>query len=83
MSERDPIEYLLNAMEQAAQEDEPHKHDYAGKRVAVLAAIADLRKDAERYRWIRLSLNNLYGASNEQLDAHIDAAIRQTGDGPR
>jgi hypothetical protein len=34
--------YLLNAMENAAAEDNPFEHDYAGKRAAVLAYVADL-----------------------------------------
>lgn len=45
---RDPIEYLLNAMEHAAQQDRPAEHDYRGKRLAVLAAIRELRGDLAR-----------------------------------
>lgn len=43
MSELDPIEYLLNAMENAGAQDDPSKHDYSGKRKKVLEAIRDLR----------------------------------------
>ena len=31
MSVRDPIEYLINAMEHAAQQQTPAEHDYAGE----------------------------------------------------
>ena len=42
-TERDPIEYLINAMEDAGQKKSPFQHGYYDKRLAVLAAIKELR----------------------------------------
>ena len=47
MSERDPIEYLLNAMERAGQVASPAKCGYGDKRRAVLAAITTLRAERD------------------------------------
>mgnify|MGYP003393774748 CR=1 FL=1 len=41
---RDPIEYLLNAMENAGQQENPADHGYRDKRAAVLSAITELRR---------------------------------------
>ena len=45
--------------------------------------IARLREDAERYRWLRsyrgTSIDDVYmHGGNEELDAAIDAAIKET-----
>jgi hypothetical protein len=47
---------------------------------ALSAQVAELRKDAERYRWLRTDRHILMGMafySNEELDATIDAALRR------
>lgn len=36
------FEYLLNGMENASAQDEPHRHGYGDKRKAVLAYVAKL-----------------------------------------
>lgn len=43
----DPIEYLLNAMEFAAQQNRPAEHQYGDKRRAVLSAIRELRRERD------------------------------------
>lgn len=55
-STRDPIEYLLNAMEHAGHADKPAEHGYADKRRSVLDAIRTLRveRDAARASLARL-----------------------------
>jgi hypothetical protein len=50
---RDPIEYLLNAMEEAKESDNPAANNYGAKRRAVLAAVAELRKE-NRTLWSAL-----------------------------
>lgn len=42
-----PFEYLLNAMEHAAQQPMPGKHQYAAKRKAVLDYVATVAEIAE------------------------------------
>lgn len=42
------FEYLLNAMERAAQEEKPAEHGYAEKRRAVLDFVRDLEGRVER-----------------------------------
>ena len=39
--------------------------------------IADLQKDAERYRYVRAKPHMLLHLSNKDFDAAIDAAIRE------
>lgn len=50
MSDRDPIEYLINAMVHAAQSPDPFKAGYGDKRKAVLEAITKLRAQVEALR---------------------------------
>lgn len=55
MSTTREFEYLLNAMELAAQSDEPAKLGYAEKRKAVLAYVAALQARADSvsaHRWV-------------------------------
>ena len=54
------IQYLLNAFEEASQHADPASVGYGEKRKALLDRLAELeseiealRKDAERYRWLR------------------------------
>lgn len=42
--------YLLNAMERAACEHNPAKHDYKGKRLAVLGYVSALEAERDRLR---------------------------------
>lgn len=48
MSDR-TFEYLLNAMEFAALQDNPSKHGYTSKRRAVLDYVARQERDAKRF----------------------------------
>jgi len=45
MSDPRRFEYLLNAMELSAQQDDPSKHGYASNRRAVLDYVAELERD--------------------------------------
>lgn len=62
----------------------------ASGRIETLSALSELRKDANRYRWLRSFPNNvreeLYAPCKllmreEHLDAAIDAAMQQGGGG--
>ncbi len=44
------FEYLLNAMENAAAQDNPSAHGYAGKRQMVLKYVADSDVECQRLR---------------------------------
>jgi hypothetical protein len=48
INHRDPIEYLINAMERAGQEDKPAEHSYGEKRLAVLAPLPRSRLRSRR-----------------------------------
>jgi hypothetical protein len=61
-SKYSPFDYLLNAMEYAAQQDEPYKAGYASKRQAVLEYVRKLEKAPPEGE-----------PTEEMLDAGIDA----------
>jgi hypothetical protein len=48
--ERDPLEYVMNRMERAAQSDEPAKNGYGPARKELLGGIAALRADLAALR---------------------------------
>jgi hypothetical protein len=60
------FDYLLNAVDHAAQAEHPAVAGYAGKRRLLLEHVRALEKDAERYR-------KLAAAATEQL-LHPDRA---------
>jgi aconitase B len=90
MSERDPIEYLLNAMISAGYQDNPAQHGYAAKRRAVLDAIASLRADrdaayqagiaAERERCARVCDSIAESESDCYIIAEACAAVIRSGE---
>ena len=49
-TERDPIEYMLNALEDAASKPHPHQYGYGEKRRALLAELTRLRAEVEALR---------------------------------
>jgi len=76
-TERDPIEYLINAMERAGQDTLPAAHGYGDKRRAVLAAIVALRAEADDakaacYEWDAMHARAI--ARAEQAESALTAA---------
>lgn len=66
------FEYLLNAMEHAAQSDAPAKEGYADKRRAVLAHVADLTRQLKLVRTLAADLRETEHAA-DQLSSDIRA----------
>ena len=46
------FDYLLNALELAAQADKPAEHSYGAKRQALFAYVRGLERDATRYGFL-------------------------------
>ena len=80
--QRDPIEYLINAMELAGQHPRPFEQGYVTKRHAVLDAIAALRTRAETAERERDEWRD--ATVRERIAADIKAAYqRGIGRSPR
>lgn len=78
---RDPIEYLLNAMERAAQSENPAKAGSAAKRKAVLDAIAELRADQEVVMHEAFMTGRIYRAMGEkEMPMEIHAKLQENCD---
>ena len=58
MSDR-TFEYLLNAMENAAQSENPAKNGYAAKRRAVFEYVESLQRDRAAYDELRAAIAKL------------------------
>ena len=65
---RDPLEYVLNRLENAARSDNPHKAGYGSARTELLAGITQLRKQADMER--RRSDNLLAALASLERTAH-------------
>ena len=65
---RDPLEYVLNRMENAARADDPHKVGYGVARKELLDGITALRKQADMER--RRSDNLLAALASLERTAH-------------
>lgn len=88
---RTEFDYLLNRMDRAAMAKAPVLAGYGNHRLALLAHVRALERDAARYRWLRHGDNgeiciefregcDCYGDDawllrGDRLDATIDAAI--------
>ena len=56
--------------------DAANAEDFEALYLAYRAKYEAAQKDAERYRWLRFTF--LFGMTNNQFDAVVDAAIEQT-----
>jgi hypothetical protein len=90
MEQMSPFIYLLNAMENAAQERDPFKAGYPARREEVLRYVAELEskamskfspelKDADRYRWLKaqktLCVIDAWRPYRTQQSDDLDAAV--------
>lgn len=73
MSKRDPIEYLINAMESAAQSPRPFEQGYGDKRRAVLDAIVEMRKSRDELaEALRDAIRVIVDSDEEGLVEHSE-----------
>lgn len=81
----DIVERLMSAaITTSGRMSANHRLEVSEALIDAATEIAQLRKDAERYRWLRRrdagdQWRYMGGVSGEKMDAQIDAAIREEG----
>ncbi len=73
--------YLLNAMERAACESNPAKHNYHDKRIAVLGHVSAIEAERDRLRAtlekLREALESIAGGEIYPVQVALDALMAE------
>jgi hypothetical protein len=76
---RDPLEYVLNRMENAARSDDPAANGYGPARKELLEGIATLRNDNEQIKMNCFTISEVERAMKDAIKSLWDIKRRKSG----